>query len=86
MLILLQDLDNLCYENNIFGHNNWPHAGDSLDPSLVYINSGSVSSFAGIDTHKLTASSVTCSGGAKNVTDLCVAAADVGTGAFPYNP
>jgi hypothetical protein len=68
------ELDNLCYENNIFGHNNWDEGPTSEDPFLVYINSGSVSSFAGIDTKKLTASSVTCQGGTKNVTDLCAAA------------
>ena len=70
------DLDNLCYENNIFGHNNWSEGPVSEDPYLVYINSGSVSSFAGIDTGKLTATSVTCQGGATNVTDLCAAASE----------
>lgn len=68
------DLDNLSYENNIFGHNNWPSGGISEDRELLFINSGSVSSFAGIDTGKLTASSVTCHGGTRNVTDLCAAA------------
>ena len=71
------DLDNVCYENNIFGHNNWSEGPKSEDPFLVYINSGSAASFAGVQTEKLTASTVTCSGGSKNVTDLCAIAREV---------
>ena len=68
------DLDNVCYENNIFGHNNFGEGPESEDPYLIYINSGSVSSFAGIHTDQLTASTVTCQGGSRNVTDLCAVA------------
>ncbi len=59
------------------GHNNWSEGPKSEDPFLVYINSGSAASFAGIETEQLTASTVTCSGGAKNVTDLCAVAREV---------
>lgn len=67
----------MCYENNIFGHNNWSEGPSSEDPLLVYINSGSVSSFAGIQTKQLTATTVTCKGGSKNVTDLCSVASEM---------
>ena len=60
------------------GHNNWSEGPKSEDPFLVYINSGSVASFAGIETEKLTASTVTCNGGTKNMTDLCAVAREAG--------
>ena len=57
----------------------------SEDPFLVYINSGSVSSFAGIQTEKLTASQVTCQGGSKNITDLCAIASEAQQYESPMN-
>ena len=56
------------------GHNNWPHGGVSHDRYLLFLNSGSTSRLAALETGQLTATSVTCAGDVGTATpkrDLC---------------
>jgi hypothetical protein len=56
------------------GHNNWPHGGVSHDRYLLFLNSGSTSRLAALETGELTATSVTCAGDVGTATpkrDLC---------------
>ena len=53
------DFDSVSYENNVFGHDNFPHGSQSQDPALLYLNSGGVGQLGELNTGKLSATSVT---------------------------
>ena len=54
------DFDSVSYENNVFGHDNFPHGSESQDPALLYLNSGGAGQLGELNTGKLSATSVTC--------------------------
>ena len=54
------EFDSVSYENNVFGHDNFPHGSESQDPALLYLNSGGVGQLGELNTGKLSATSVTC--------------------------
>ena len=72
------DFDSVSYENNVFGHDNFPHGSQSQDPALLYLNSGGVGQLGELNTGKLSATSVTCAAvsGAHLTTALRKAAAN----------